>query len=75
MEPVSATLMTFGAATLLVSWALLIFSSAKEDFAWALCSVLLPPVAYCYGLFRLDVAKDALLAAALGWLMIGLSFL
>jgi len=75
MEPVSATLLTFGAAILLVSWVLLIFSSAKDDFAWGLCSVLLPPVAYLYGLLRLDVAKDALLAAALGWLMIGLSFL
>lgn len=74
MEPASATLMTFGLATLLVSWILLLIASWQEDYAWGLFAVLLPPVAYLYGLFRLDKAGQAILVAAAGWLMLFFAF-
>jgi hypothetical protein len=64
MEATSALLMTFGLATLLVSWILLIIAAWKEDYAWGLFAVLLPPVAYVYALFRLDKAGQSLLVAA-----------
>lgn len=74
MEPASATLMTFGLATLLVSWILLLIASWQEDYAWGLFAVLLPPVAYLYALFRLDKAGQAILVAAAGWLMLFFAF-
>ncbi len=73
MDASSAALMTFGAAALLISWVLLLIASWKEDYAWGLCAVLLPPFAYLYGLFRLDKAGQALLVALVGWLLIGLA--
>lgn len=33
-------------------------------------SLLLPPVGYGYALFRLDAAKETLLLAAIGWLLV-----
>ena len=73
MEATSATMMTFGLAALLVSWLLLLIVSWKEDYAWGLCTLLLPPFAYLYALFRLDKAGQSLLVAALGWILIWLS--
>lgn len=73
MEATSATMMTFGLAALLVSWVLLLIVSWKEDYAWGLCTLLLPPFAYLYALFRLDKAGQSLLVAALGWILIWLS--
>ncbi len=73
MEATSATLMTFGLAALLASWVLLLIVSWKEDYAWGLCTLLLPPFAYLYALFRLDKAGQSLLVAALGWILIWLS--
>jgi hypothetical protein len=70
MEATSAAMMTFGVAALLASWVLLLIVSWKEDYAWGLCAVLLPPFAYLYGLFRLDKAGQVLLLAALGWVLI-----
>lgn len=75
MEPLSAFLLTLGAATLLVSWVLLLIVSSKEDFSWGLCSVFLPPLSYLYSLLRLDLAKDVLLLAILGWVLIGMALL
>jgi hypothetical protein len=66
-------MMTFGLAALLASWVLLLIVSWKEDYAWGLCTLLLPPVAYFYALFRLDKAGQSLLVAALGWILIWLS--
>ncbi len=73
MEATSATMLTFGLAALLASWVLLLIVSWKEDYAWGLCTLLLPPFAYLYALFRLDKAGQSLLVAAAGWILIWLS--
>ena len=70
MDAGTATLVTYGAAALLVSWVLLLIVSWKEDYTWGLCTLFLPPLSYLYGLFRLDKAGQALLVAAVGWIMI-----
>ncbi|MEQ8517086.1 MAG: hypothetical protein RIC38_15930 [Chromatocurvus sp.] len=70
MDPGSAALLTFGLATLLVSWILLLIAAWNEDYAWGLFALLLPPLAYLYGLFRLDKAGQSLLLAAAGLIMI-----
>lgn len=74
MEPTSAVLMTYGLATLLVSWILLLIAAWKDDYAWGLFAVFLPPIAYLYGLFRLDRAGQALLVALVGWIMLYAAF-
>lgn len=74
MEPGSAVLMTFGLATLLVSWILLLIAAFQDDYAWGIFAVLLPPVAYFYGLFRLDKAGQSILVAVVGWLLVWLAF-
>ena len=74
MEATSALLMTLGAVALLASWVLLLIESSREDFSWALCTLLLPPLAYLYGLFRWDKAGEALGLAAVGWLLLWLAF-
>ena len=71
MDAGSAALLTFGLATLLVSWILLLIVAWQEDYAWGLFALLLPPLAYLYGLFRLDKAGQSLLVAAAGLIMIG----
>ncbi|MDH5171344.1 MAG: hypothetical protein OEW92_02920 [Gammaproteobacteria bacterium] len=70
MEATHASLLMFGAAALLVSWVLLLIESWKEDYAWGLCTLLLPPLSYLYSLARLDKAGQALLLAAVGWILI-----
>ena len=70
MGATSATLVTFGAVALLPSWVLLLIDSCKEDFAWGLCTLFLPPLSYLYGLSRLDKAGEALMLAAAGWILI-----
>jgi len=67
MEASNALLMTLGAAALLASWVLLLIESSREDFAWGLCSLLLPPLSYLYGLFRLDKAGESIALAFVGW--------
>jgi hypothetical protein len=74
MEATSATLMTFGLAALLASWVLMLIVSWKEDYAWGLFTVLLPPLSYAYALFRLDKAGQAVLLAAIGCLLIWLAY-
>jgi len=73
MEAATATLVTFGAAALLASWVLLLIASWKEDYAWGLCTLFLPPLSYLYGLARLDKAGDALLLALFGWILVWLA--
>ena len=73
MEAANATLLTFGVATLLASWVLMLIVAWREDYAWGLCALLLPPFAYLYGVFRLDKAGQALLVALVGWVLIWLS--
>ncbi len=70
MDPGSAALLTFGLAAFLLSWILLLIAAWKEDYAWGLFALLLPPVAYLYGLFRLDKAGQSLMVAAVGLIMI-----
>ncbi|MEE4279762.1 MAG: hypothetical protein V2I82_14950 [Halieaceae bacterium] len=74
MEPTSAVLMTFGIATLLVSWILLLIAAWKDDYAWGIFATLLPPIAYMYAFFRLEKAGQSLIVAAVGWLFIFLAF-
>ncbi|MEE4110286.1 MAG: hypothetical protein V2I24_13110 [Halieaceae bacterium] len=74
MEPTSAMLLTFGIAILLVSWILLLITAWRDDYAWGLFATLLPPVAYIYGLFRLEKAGQPLLVAAVGCVFIILAF-
>ena len=74
MEASDALLMTLGAATLLTSWVLLLIVSWEDDYAWGLFSLLLPPVGYFYGFFRLDKAGQVLLVAGLGWLLVFLGW-
>ncbi|EED36642.1 hypothetical protein NOR51B_2594 [Luminiphilus syltensis NOR5-1B] len=70
MEASSALLMTLGAATLLVSWILLLVVSWKDSYAWGLFSLLLPPVGYFYGFFRLGKAWQVIGVALLGWILV-----
>ena len=70
MDAASATLVTFGAVALLASWVLLLAASWKEDYAWGLCTLFLPPLSYLYGLARLDKAGEAILVAVVGWILI-----
>jgi len=74
MDASSALLMSLGAVALLISWILLLIVSWKEDYAWGLFSLLLPPAGYTYGLFRLDKAGQSLLLAVLGWVLIYLGW-
>ncbi|MGB1140677.1 MAG: hypothetical protein ACPG1A_07240 [Halioglobus sp.] len=70
MEAAAATMYTYGAALLLMSWVMLIITAWREDYAWGLCSLFLPPLAYLYAFARLDKAGEALVVAALGWVCI-----
>ena len=70
MEAATATMYTFGAALLVVSWVLLIIVAWQEDYAWGLCSLFLPPLAYLYGFARLDKAGESIAVAALGWVFL-----
>ena len=74
MEATSSLMMVLGVTALLASWVLLLITSWKEDFTWGLCSLLLPPVSYIYGLFRLDKAGEAMALAAAGWILLWLAF-
>ena len=70
MDAITASMMTFGVAALLASWVLLLITSWQEDYAWGLCTLLLPPLSYFYALFRLDKAGQALMLALAGWVLI-----
>lgn len=74
MEPVSAALLTFGLAIIVISWGILLVASFKEDFTWGLCTVFLPPLAYFYGFFNWAKASDAILFGVLGWILVFLAF-
>ena len=70
MDATTATLMTYGAAALMMSWIVLLIEAWKEDYTWGLCTLFLPPLSYAYGLTQLDKAGGALSLAAIGWLLI-----
>ena len=73
MEASSAAMVTFGVAAMAASWVLLMIVSWKEDYAWGLCTLLLPPLSYCYAVFRPDKAGQAVLAAVVGVILIYLA--
>ena len=70
MEAASATMITVGVAMLLLSWIVLLIAAWKEDYAWGLCTLFLPPLSYLYGIARLDKAGEAILLAIGGWALI-----
>lgn len=74
MEASSSFLMTLGAASLLISWILLLITSWQEEYAWGMVSLLLPPLGYGYALFRFDKAGASLGCALLGWILIWLGW-
>ena len=73
MEATTATLTTFGVAALLASWVVLLIETWKEDYAWGLCTLFLPPLSYLYGVFRWDRAGEAILLALGGLTLIFLA--
>ncbi|MBT6125776.1 MAG: hypothetical protein HOH70_11320 [Halieaceae bacterium] len=73
MDAGSATFLTYGAAILLTSWVLLLVTAWKEDYAWGLCTLFLPPLSYLYALTRLDKAGEAIVVAVVGWIFIFLA--
>lgn len=73
MESVHALLLMLGIVALILSWLILLIYSAREDFTWALFTLLLPPVSYLYGLFRWQKAKEPILIALAGCILIALA--
>ena len=73
MDAATATMVTYGAAALFLSWVVLLIVSWQEDYAWGLCTLFLPPLSYFYGLARLDKAGGALGLALFGWILIWLA--
>jgi hypothetical protein len=73
MEATTAAMVTFGVAALLTSWVLLLIVSWKEDYAWGLCSLLLPPLSYCYAVFLPGKGGQAILVAVIGVALIALA--
>lgn len=75
MEPIHAFFLFTGIVSLLISWILMLIYSSREDFAWGLFTVVLPPVSYLYGLARWQKAKEPIIIAVIGcvliWLAIG----
>lgn len=66
MDPLTASLSTFGVILLLCSWIQLLIVSFKEDFTWGLTSLFLPPISYLYSLTVLDKAAPVIGLAAIG---------
>ena len=73
MAPLHAFFLFTGIVALLGSWILLLIYSSREDFAWGLMTALLPPLSYLYALGRWRVAKEPILIAVAGCVLIGLA--
>ena len=74
MEPTNAVFFVFGCAALLTSWVLMLIVSWKEDYAWGLSAVLVPPFAYLYGIARLDKAWESIGLALVGVFLVFAAF-
>ena len=74
MEASSSFLVTLGAASLLISRVLLLITAWREEYAWGMFALLLPPVGCGYALFRLDKAGACVGFAMLGWIVIWLGW-
>ncbi|MDX9873382.1 MAG: hypothetical protein RBS88_00610 [Spongiibacteraceae bacterium] len=71
MDSIDAILFAGGLILLIISWVLLLVATAKRDFAWALCTLLLPPLSYLVALFRWnDVGKEPVLLAIGGVILV-----
>ena len=70
MDASTATLITYGATALFLSWILLLVVAWKEDYSWGLCTLFLPPLSYVYALTRMDKAGEVIALAAVGWILI-----
>ncbi len=73
MEPLEATFWVFGWVLLAASWVVLLIQSFKEDYAWGLSTLFLPPLSYLYALFIWEKTREAIMLAVLGWVCIFLS--
>ncbi len=73
MPELDAFFLFTGIVALIGSWILLLIYSSREDFAWGLITVILPPLSYLYALSRWKVAKDPIIIAAAGWFLIALA--
>lgn len=74
MEPVSATMITFGVIFLAISWIYLMFIAFEVDFGWGLCALFLPPIAYIYACFNWKNTQAVLWMAILGWVLVVLGW-
>lgn len=70
MDPLSASLITFGVIILLCSWVYLLILSFQDDYSWGLTTLFLPPLSYVYCLFSLEKSGSALLLAIIGWILV-----
>lgn len=66
MGSISALLVFFGIASLLVSWAYLTIISFRNDYAWGFMTLFLPPLSYVYSVFNLGKAWEPVLLAFIG---------
>ena len=66
MESISALLIFFGVASLLISWVYLTIISFRDDYAWGFMTLFLPPLSYIYCLFRLGKAWEPIVLACIG---------
>ncbi|MBX2858177.1 MAG: hypothetical protein KTR17_05910 [Cellvibrionaceae bacterium] len=73
MDPLSASLLTFGIILLVASWVILLIDSFKQDYSWGLTTLFVPPLSYIYALFTWQKSKDPLIFAGIGWLLVLLS--
>ena len=73
MPELDAFFLFAGIVSLVVSWIVLLIYSSREDFSWGLVTAVLPPLSYLYALSRWKVAKEPIIIAAAGWVLIGLA--
>jgi len=73
MDAASAALTTFGVVALVGSWIQLLVVAWQEDYAWGLCTLFLPPLSYLYSLSEWSKARDAILLAVAGWVLIAIA--
>lgn len=66
MGSISATFTLMGIALLVASWVYLMIIAFKDDYAWGITSVFVPPLAYLYAAFNPSRATPVLILAAIG---------
>lgn len=66
MDAFSATFTLMGIAMLAASWIYLMVIAFKDDYAWGITSVFVPPLAYLYAAFNPSRAAPVLILAAIG---------